>query len=108
MLGFPARRERGRGRGPTHQVGVLREAPPPSWSRHTARATRVPSRIAWWMPRGATQSPIAWSVGTLPFRARYRVSVERLPIDSTTRSGEHTSELQSQAKLVCRLLREKK
>src|SRR6266481_7933558 len=63
-------RPAGRGRGPTHQVGVLREAPPPSWSRHTARATRVPSRIAWWMPRGATQSPIAWSVGTLPFRAR--------------------------------------
>src|SRR5258705_344571 len=38
--------------------------------RHSVRATRVPSRRAWWMPRGATQSPIACSAGTLPLSAR--------------------------------------
>jgi hypothetical protein len=37
---------------------------------HTVRATRVPSRMAWWTPRGATQSPMAWSTGTLPLSAR--------------------------------------
>src|SRR5947207_5092144 len=33
-----------------------------------ARAARVPSRMAWWTPRGATQSPAASSTGTCPLR----------------------------------------
>src|SRR2546430_11657495 len=40
--------------------------------------------------------------------ARTAVSLSRLAVTMTTRSEEHTSELQSQSNLVCRLLLEKK
>src|SRR2546427_2160382 len=39
---------------------------------------------------------------------RWRATDERPEIVSTSRSEEHTSELQSQSNLVCRLLLEKK
>src|SRR2546430_6882035 len=40
--------------------------------------------------------------------AAWRQALELLPPDSSQRSEEHTSELQSQSNLVCRLLLEKK
>src|SRR2546430_12620953 len=46
------------------------------------------------------RSPVRWS--------REYSSMEAWPADSTKRSEEHTSELQSQSNLVCRLLLEKK
>ena len=48
------------------------------------RATRVPSRMAWWMPRGATPSPIACRAAPRFLSAREIALVERLPIDRTT------------------------
>src|SRR2546430_12668952 len=39
---------------------------------------------------------------------RRRLEVRRLPMPAPLRSEEHTSELQSQSNLVCRLLLEKK
>src|SRR5262249_54370074 len=38
----------------------------------SARATRVPLRMAWWMPRGATPSPIACRAA-IPERTGERV-----------------------------------
>src|SRR5436190_14259801 len=43
-----------------------------------------------------------------PDRGRLHRRQERLPSGSTSRSEEHTSELQSHSDLVCRLLLEKK
>jgi hypothetical protein len=40
--------------------------------------------MAWWMPRGATQSPIACRAAPRFLSAREIASVERLPIDRTT------------------------
>src|SRR5205807_9122048 len=45
--------------------------------------------------------------GVLPVRSRFTPNVKRRP-ESVRRSEEHTSELQSPCKLVCRLLHEKK
>src|SRR5688572_31658447 len=44
----------------------------------------------------------------LPFGARARTLYSELVLDAPERSEEHTSELQSQSNLVCRLLLEKK
>src|SRR2546425_6400295 len=46
--------------------------------------------------------------GELPQEGRIRLDVHRTPRDPGARSEEHTSELQSLAYLVCRLLLEKK
>src|SRR2546430_10357026 len=43
-----------------------------------------------------------------PLQALQRVSLDHAPVDDDERSEEHTSELQSQSNLVCRLLLEKK
>jgi hypothetical protein len=43
--------------------------------------------MAWWMPRGATQSPIACSAAPRFLSAREIASVEQLPIDRTTVGG---------------------
>jgi hypothetical protein len=40
--------------------------------------------MAWWMPRGATQAPIACRAAPRFLRAREIASVERRPIDRTT------------------------
>src|SRR5688572_32415183 len=55
-----------------------------------------------WPPTAAclkTPEPASW---------RSRASPASMPADTTQRSEEHTSELQSQSNLVCRLLLEKK
>src|SRR2546430_13142150 len=49
------------------------------------------------------------SIGDLPTRARARsLSQSSRPVSESDRSEEHSSELQSQSNLVCRLLLEKK
>jgi len=40
--------------------------------------------MAWWMPRGATPSPIACRAAPRCLSAREIALVERLPIDRTT------------------------
>jgi hypothetical protein len=40
--------------------------------------------MAWWIPRGATQSPIACRAAPRFLSAREIASVEQLPIDRTT------------------------
>src|SRR3712207_8452623 len=71
----------------------------PIWSTRSCPsvATSSPSRSRW-----------AWrSCSSWPSRARTRGS-RSTRARSTTRSEEHTSELQSRQYLVCRLLLEKK
>src|SRR5688572_31698281 len=59
----------------------------------------------------ATDATTSWEVTVLgeePRIAYDRVNLSKLFDGSTARSEEHTSELQSQSNLVCRLLLEKK
>src|SRR5688572_32535164 len=65
-------------------------------------SVRAAPRAAW--PRAAASSAPTSTRSTTPHRAR-AASSTRLQV---TRSEEHTSELQSQSNLVCRLLLEKK
>src|SRR6266853_5179446 len=60
------------------------------------------------LPSGETiHTPPAADSQTFPFMSTFRPSV--IPgVGSPLRSEEHTSELQSQSNLVCRLLLEKK
>src|SRR5438309_5176473 len=73
-------------------------------------------RTASWVKRGEAASilinprrPEAWAKGicVLPMCSKYRCALSIIPITLTQRSEEHTSELQSQFHLVCRLLLEK-
>src|SRR5690606_42148096 len=80
---------------PSPPAGALLVAPP------TTR-TSVPGSIA------ATGAAITTSPSVTPERtATSPVSSSRTPV-CTSRSEEHTSELQSRENLVCRLLLEKK
>src|SRR5688572_32482759 len=55
-----------------------------------------------WPASGVPRNPLAWLVSTARHKAIDRLRREK------SRSEEHTSELQSQSNLVCRLLLEKK
>src|SRR5688572_31791727 len=59
-------------------------------------------------PRGAEVSPRRAEGGSRQPRAAAQRSARRLAAALAERSEEHTSELQSQSNLVCRLLLEKK
>src|SRR5256886_8679860 len=67
---------------------------------------RTPAALAWTMPLGETQTWPAWRA--LTTLACVCIGVAMRQIVLKTRSEEHTSELQSQSNLVCRLLLEKK
>src|SRR3989475_9461727 len=72
----------------------------------TPRASRVT-----WMPRAFRASLIAWAVASpsaVKLVARITSCTSFTAEGEATRSEEHTSELQSQSNLVCRLLLEKK
>src|SRR2546427_6513976 len=58
--------------------------------------------------RAAGFAPAGCASGGVSHRHTVTVSTIRAPSESSTRSEEHTSELQSQSNLVCRLLLEKK
>src|SRR2546430_6475121 len=83
--------------------------------------TPITSRIAWsvppsprpaWRQRNSTSAPVTSGLAARPLdrNARSRSSSSGTGGGSrpTARSEEHTSELQSQSNLVCRLLLEKK
>src|SRR2546427_2001289 len=71
-----------------------------SWTRSGLSAARI------WNPAAAS----SWSVLAASCRrmAAHPDSVRSTAVKTRTRSEEHTSELQSQSNLVCRLLLEKK
>src|SRR2546427_5640850 len=66
------------------------------------------------VPDGPPSSPIRWTKTQQPDRAfgmrrkSWRTRFSHSPSNGAGRSEEHTSELQSQSNLVCRLLLEKK
>src|SRR2546430_13351571 len=76
--------------------------------RRPPRSTLFPyttlfrSRSEWASTR---RTCVAWSIGGRPARWRATIRKRGAPV---ARSEEHTSELQSQSNLVCRLLLEKK
>src|SRR5687767_15624462 len=81
--------------------------------RRPPRSTLFPYTTLFRSPANCTE-PRDWdsydycgvaSIGSIPGAVRYHVEAEWY---SDTRSEEHTSELQSLAYLVCRLLLEKK
>src|SRR2546427_1757851 len=110
---------RGRNRTPLTTLKTASVAPRPSPSVMTAaaakrglrRSMRTPYRRSWMkfssgignLPSGAP-----WPFGELGLGARRLVGYEGVTRGCSGRSEEHTSELQSQSNLVCRLLLEKK
>src|SRR2546430_8098393 len=81
--------------------------------RRPPRSTLFPyttlfrSRIGQ-IPAGGARPWWAWSRGARRDLRQERTGAHRRPRPRVTRSEEHTSELQSQSNLVCRLLLEKK
>src|SRR2546430_8073493 len=69
---------------------------------HDALPTPLRAQSPRHIPPGAAGGPAATSICSRPPTARYGAC------DRAPRSEEHTSELQSQSNLVCRLLLEKK
>src|SRR5438270_12424438 len=68
-----------------------------------------PTRRSSDLHRLPSAPPHGEGAGDVRARARRRVAVQRAaPCRAELRSEEHTSELQSQSNLVCRLLLEKK
>src|SRR2546430_7491960 len=63
------------------------------------------TRFALTLYDSPMRKPDGFSVTLSPFK---RPTIECAPVDAKARSEEHTSELQSQSNLVCRLLLEKK
>src|SRR5688572_32297130 len=59
-------------------------------------------------PASAAYSDAAWSTQTCTSGGHRLTEQNALTVIPTSRSEEHTSELQSQSNLVCRLLLEKK
>src|SRR2546429_3147946 len=83
--------------------GVVTWTVPSTSSQRSSTARRAPSRSA---VRYRAINPLASSrVAASP---RRNTTSARPPAGSSTRSEEHTSELQSRLHLVCRLLLEKK
>src|SRR2546427_9396127 len=62
-----------------------------------SRSPALARHSRWWRSSCASVSHVSWRQSNGPSRA-----------SATNRSEEHTSELQSQSNLVCRLLLEKK
>src|SRR2546430_12022955 len=60
------------------------------------------------LPTPASPSAPVSSIGTASISTSAAVSTPDCTLSSSSRSEEHTSELQSQSNLVCRLLLEKK
>src|SRR5688572_32476152 len=84
-------------------------SPPPTCRRSaTAAARRLTSRRRSYVQRALAQRshPAKTPCPALPYRSRDRYLGPST--SGTFRSEEHTSELQSQSNLVCRLLLEKK
>src|SRR2546430_10695772 len=78
--------------------------------RRPPRSTLFPYTTLFRSPKGTIELDIGYE-GTIPLDATRltRIGVpEELAKHSDWRSEEHTSELQSQSNLVCRLLLEKK
>src|SRR6266567_515038 len=87
-------------------VAVVSEAAPPAEAADVSRSTKR-SRAS----RDVTQRPPSRTASSLtPRRPRsfHLTTVQRWIGRPRGRSEEHTSELQSQSNLVCRLLLEKK
>src|SRR3712207_8997969 len=79
-----------------------------SWTRDTVRIEVLGAREAQPLVRGGAQLPPPNVAGFMPALAFDPVDSEMLLRFDSTRSEEHTSELQSRQYLVCRLLLEKK
>src|SRR5207247_10629214 len=75
--------------------GVYHSARPSASSNVVTGARRSPASRRRWAPSVPTRSPIG-------------VGARQVAAGPSTRSEEHTSELQSRVDLVCRLLLEKK
>src|SRR5688572_32107468 len=83
--------------------------PPPPRSTLFPYTTLFRSRSATVSPF-STASDTPWSTGAAPYDActSESRSIAKVGLHHRRRSEEHTSELQSQSNLVCRLLLEKK
>src|SRR2546430_8057475 len=78
--------------------------------RRPPRSTLFPYTTLFRSPRHAGRSPrdVRRRIGGVDRRRDAGGAVRRYPPPDGRRSEEHTSELQSQSNLVCRLLLEKK
>src|SRR2546427_9474747 len=86
--------------------GQPRPTPSPSWRGSTCRCTRVAGPVAPAVALVATMSA-RWLCCSQAANSS-QGPAQPGPVSTATRSEEHTSELQSQSNLVCRLLLEKK
>src|SRR2546425_4662050 len=75
--------------------------------RSPAGTTYVAASIAGPGADDSGAPNLVWNVGNIPSMTTVTL-IYHVSVDGTTRSEEHTSELQSLAYLVCRLLLEKK
>src|SRR2546430_9101874 len=84
---------------------MIRRPPRSTLFPYTTLFRSPPSNL----PRNATSSRNGkWPTSSLRWRRLPRAAISTAAKRLSTRSEEHTSELQSQSNLVCRLLLEKK
>src|SRR5256885_5446996 len=77
--------------------------------RRPPRSTLFPYTTLFRSPSPRIASSLRGIESTRPRESRFAlISTSVLPLAASTRSEEHTSELQSPCNLVCRLLLEKK
>src|SRR2546430_8729993 len=83
--------------------------------RRPPRSTLFPYTTLFRSPRIGAASSAAWGKSGIAYRTKPKVPIFSItpasridPEAGASRSEEHTSELQSQSNLVCRLLLEKK
>src|SRR5207247_10455387 len=88
----------------------LHDALPISPQTRSRSCARVNTRSGWLMKKCSSRNSVAPSSTRIPPPViRCAAGSRRNPaISTTSRSEEHTSELQSRVDLVCRLLLEKK
>src|SRR5260370_21568743 len=90
---------------------MIRRPPRSTLFPYTTLFRSVVAESEWSAVRAARRLKATWSTTpTLPAQAALFDELRRGPFvrEETTRSEEHTSELQSHLNLVCRLLLEKK
>src|SRR5688572_31061232 len=92
-----------RGPGEGHERRVYKDILPAEIPDDSAYV-KIFNRIAPYMMIGERGADISYEL----FQITRYIARNRIPGDFVERSEEHTSELQSQSNLVCRLLLEKK
>src|SRR5205085_11011309 len=103
----------------SHAITSLSTPPTSSPFLYSPRSSPLPSRSTWFISCSFSPTPPPPPKSPLfPYTTLFRsprrmircghISRDALPKSPARRSEEHTSELQSQSNLVCRLLLEKK